>query len=238
MRDAMRGRSPSPNVVAYYREDSKKSLIVKDVDFCIEENARAHETHHYDITQRGSRTGIGSGRDARLVVRRGEPFKLKIRFQRDYRPDVDVLNLTFSVSDVVSPNYAERTQVIVPVVDENFNDLNTIVVLNPSEESWYAKLASHSDRHVLVYVTPSSDAIVGQWLLEVDTSVRGDRESLNSHKASEEIYILFNPWWIRKLTISDDAQHFKNPINSHFRSQCRRCSLSSKSGRTTRIRSQ
>jgi hypothetical protein len=65
-------------------------LEMSGVDLYIQYNTRAHHTKEFDITD-------GTVYDSRevLVVRRGQPFYMKIMLNQPYNPAKDNLRLVF-----------------------------------------------------------------------------------------------------------------------------------------------
>lgn len=56
------------------------------------ENGRDHHTYEYELMERN----VG----ANLVVRRGQPFQLSIKLNRNYNPTTDALSLIFNVAGI------------------------------------------------------------------------------------------------------------------------------------------
>lgn len=57
---------------------------------------------------------------------------------------------------------------------------------------------------LLFQVTTTPNCIVGDWILEVDTKVKKEREEQAKslrYTAKQPVYILFNPWCKRKYTL-------------------------------------
>lgn len=79
------GRRPRPEMIMI----DPLALYVREVDLMIDKNSIKHHTNQYEITKRPY--------DAGLVIRRGQPFTIKINFQRGYRSSNDVVNLVFRV---------------------------------------------------------------------------------------------------------------------------------------------
>lgn len=60
---------------------SASQLKPEEVDFHIEENREAHKTDDYEAEQ--------------LIIRRGQTFDVTVTFNREYKPDSDVIVLQF-----------------------------------------------------------------------------------------------------------------------------------------------
>ena len=62
---------------------SASQLKSEEVDFHIEQNRKAHRTDEYDAEN--------------LIIRRGQEFDVTVTFNREYKPDIDVVVLQFVV---------------------------------------------------------------------------------------------------------------------------------------------
>lgn len=71
-----------------------QALKIQSVDFNIGANTKAHHTDEFEIT-REKQSGILQGNPRQLVVRRGQPFDIKVTFSRRYDEKKDDLRLTF-----------------------------------------------------------------------------------------------------------------------------------------------
>ena len=56
-------------------------LKPEEVDFHVEQNRKAHRTEDYEHEQ--------------LIIRRGQEFEVTVKFNREYKPDSDVVVLQF-----------------------------------------------------------------------------------------------------------------------------------------------
>lgn len=56
------------------------------------ENGRDHHTYEYELMERP----VG----ANLVVRRGQPFNLLLKLNRNFNPTTDALSLIFNVAGI------------------------------------------------------------------------------------------------------------------------------------------
>lgn len=63
--------------------------MVRSVNYMIELNSRLHKTENYSLSKRDV--------NPRLVVRRGQPFEMRISFERKFRYREDLLSLVFVV---------------------------------------------------------------------------------------------------------------------------------------------
>ena len=77
-------------------ELEKEALRVTSVDFNIAENSVAHHTDKYELTEQ-HRYERGQRVTPQLVVRRGQPFDIKITFDRAYSREKDELKLVFNL---------------------------------------------------------------------------------------------------------------------------------------------
>lgn len=76
-------------------------LIVQKVDFNLEENTREHRTNEFEIVRRD--------KEPVLVVRRGQPFTLKITFGRSYDDVNDAVCLVFVLKGLTFYGFLGRS---------------------------------------------------------------------------------------------------------------------------------
>lgn len=167
-------------------------LEVVNIDYMIRDNCYEHWTDSFAITN--TIDNDDSNEKAKLVVRRGQTFKLKITFTRAIRKEDDVINLTFTLANATQKlNY--QTHIVTPVLEEH------LIVGLASESAWHSRLSSIDNATAAVSVTPSAKAVVGEWSIDVDTRSKKDthlERSISKHTAKKNIFILFNPWCKRK----------------------------------------
>lgn len=125
------------------------------------------------------------GLKSQLVVRRGQPFKLRLTCNRPYIKSTDGLSFVFSVADDPKPTFGHGT--LVPIaVAKNAYELG-----GPHE--WGAAIESISGDILTVLIKPSAQAAVSEWKVDIDTKnmETGDAKTYSLHYP---IFILFNPW--------------------------------------------
>lgn len=64
-------------------------LVVHSVNFLVDKNSRLHKTDKYFLSNRSI--------SPKLIVRRGQPFELRITFERRFRYSEDVVSFVFLV---------------------------------------------------------------------------------------------------------------------------------------------
>ncbi|KAG8198472.1 hypothetical protein JTE90_022202 [Oedothorax gibbosus] len=174
-------------------------LSVQSLDWRIEENASTHHTGDYDLVQSETPS---------LVLRRGFAFKLGLTFNRGFNKDKDVVCLVFTAKDAPNPSYSQGTMIFCPVMPED----NSVL---PSD-GWQAKLFSESEeKSIVLEVTSTPTAIVGDWILEVDTKLKTDKEGQGKslrYTAKRPIYMLFNPWCKQDTVYMADDEHRKEYV--------------------------
>ena len=69
-------------------EATTEPLIVQSVDYLVAENAIHHHTNDYEITQ---------SKEARLVIRRGHPFEVNVKFNRPYDAEQDQVRIIMEI---------------------------------------------------------------------------------------------------------------------------------------------
>uniref|UniRef100_A0A8D9BWA0 Annulin n=1 Tax=Cacopsylla melanoneura TaxID=428564 RepID=A0A8D9BWA0_9HEMI len=119
---------------------------------------------------------------ARLVVRRGQAFRLKLTLSRRYYRDRDAISFVFMVAGVEKPSYGHGTLVVTPLLPENAE----------SQDIWGASLVDAYDNVVIVQILTDPECIVGEWNFEIDTKLMNDGALSYSHP--DPFIVLFNPW--------------------------------------------
>ncbi|KFM78740.1 Annulin, partial [Stegodyphus mimosarum] len=174
-------------------------LIVQSIDFQIDENVSSHFTGDYDIVQSENNA---------LVLRRGFPFKLGVTFNRAFDKEKDVVCLVFTAKDASTPSYSQGTMIFCPVVPCD----NSVL---PSD-GWQCKLLSGAEESsIVVEVTTTPNCIVGEWILEIDTKVKKEREEQAKslrYTSKKPIFILFNPWCKQDTVYMSDSEHRKEYV--------------------------
>ncbi|KAK3086048.1 hypothetical protein FSP39_012656 [Pinctada imbricata] len=173
-RGRRRPRRPGPpredNVVV---DEPYKDLKVEAVDFLIGENGKEHHTEQYDLT----------GSSAKLVLRRGSPFSVKIRFSRKFNLKED--NLRFTLSAGEDPQHGDGTLVNFSLTEKDLRG------------KWSAEMTEEKENEIKVKIQIPSECLVCQWDFKVEILEQKDGKPivhLNKKIFPEEIYIIFNPW--------------------------------------------
>ncbi|XP_051167071.1 annulin isoform X2 [Leptopilina boulardi] len=171
--DRRRGRFP----YRIYYEDYRSSILtVTSVDPLIVENGKAHKTSKYELMNR-------IGKDARLVIRRGQEFYINLTLSRNYDPINDGISLVFTLNGVPHVSSGLGTLVAIPVLEEN----------ETSNGTWQANIDKLEENEMRIKIIPNADAIIGKWKIEIDTK-RKDSGGAISFSLEEQFYLIFNPW--------------------------------------------
>ncbi|ALC38660.1 Tg [Drosophila busckii] len=149
-------------------------LGVRRVELCLEDNHAEHHTNHF----------YAAAANEALIVRRGEPFRLRIHFNREYSPSKDAISFIFSVADDAKPSPGHGTlNALVPH--------DGIDYLGDALE-WGAGIETHEANMLTVLIKPPATCPVTEWRLDIDTKLQG--EGSKSYQLPLPIFVLFNPW--------------------------------------------
>ncbi|XP_036678620.3 annulin-like [Drosophila suzukii] len=171
---------------------SSEVLSVEKVDLCLDDNHDNHHTSHfYSATEKEA-----------LIVRRGEPFRLRINFNRDYRPGKDKLNFIISVADDANPSPGKGTHSAL-LLHETIDNLG-----DPTE--WGAGIVSHEGQMLTFLIKSPSNCPVAVWKLEIDTKLLGGGS--RSYPLPLPIYVLFNPWCADDQVYLEDRDQRKEYV--------------------------
>ncbi|XP_073827498.1 transglutaminase isoform X2 [Musca autumnalis] len=152
--------------------DSEAVLKIVSVDLCRDEN---HDEHHTDHFYAAKDT---------LIVRRGEPFRIRLNFNRDFSPSRDAISFIFTVADDKKPNPGHGT--LIGLVPRDGIDY----LGDPLE--WGAGIEAHETNSLTVLIKPAATCPVTEWRMDIDTKLLGDGSK--SFTLPVPIYVLFNPW--------------------------------------------
>ncbi|KAK7115370.1 protein-glutamine gamma-glutamyltransferase K-like [Littorina saxatilis] len=154
--------------------DNKKVLGVKNVDFLVPENVTQHHTDEFDITELSK---------PKLVVRRGQPFNIRITFNREYDPQKDDLRLVFEIGQ--NPLSGKGTHVEFALSDKD---------VRGEWGAWITDPSSNKTSINIAVLTPPT-CIVGVWKFKVAVVKKKKKKtSVFRYMHRDPIYILFNPW--------------------------------------------
>ncbi|XP_052850982.1 annulin-like [Drosophila gunungcola] len=171
--------------------DSSAVLSVLKVDLCLDDNHKEHYTSYFHA----------AASDA-LIVRRGEPFRLRIHFDRDYSPSKDAISFILSVSDDTEARPGRGTfSVLVP--HDGIDYLG-----DPLE--WGSGIETHEGQTLTVLIKPPANCPVTQWKMDIDTKLLGDGS--RSYPLPLPIYVLFNPWCPEDQVYLEDRDQRKEYV--------------------------
>ncbi|XP_071091766.1 hemocyte protein-glutamine gamma-glutamyltransferase-like isoform X1 [Haliotis cracherodii] len=155
-------------LTGFKREKEEGQLKPKTIDLEKSANREAHRTSDYEIPN--------------LIIRRGQEFKVKIFFERNYIAPEDQIVLKFVTGS--RPQQSKGSVVGVQKVDK------------VKDNEWGFQILSVEEKALVLNVSSDADTIVGRYQLFVDTvhtSSQGNVEKFR-YKHPDDIYILFNPW--------------------------------------------
>ncbi|XP_037957829.1 annulin isoform X2 [Teleopsis dalmanni] len=147
-------------------------LGVVFIDLYLAQNNDEHHTDHFH-----------AAKDS-LIVRRGDPFRLRIHFNRPFNPNRDAISFIFTVADEKKPSPGHGT--LIGIVPRDGIDL----LGDPLE--WGAGIEAHEGNTLTVLIKPAVTCPVTEWRLDIDTKLLGNGSKTCKLPAS--LYILFNPW--------------------------------------------
>lgn len=151
-------------------------LSIEKVDLCVARNGKSHHTDRFDLMRREI---------PKLVVRRGQPFKLQLHCNRPYNMERDAVSLIFSVADVEKPSFGHGTLIAISLKHRSTD-------LGKSSE-WGASVNSINGDLLEILIKPAANALVTQWKMDIDTKVI-DNSLSRSYSLPQPFYLLFNAW--------------------------------------------
>jgi transglutaminase 1 len=121
----------------------------------------------------------------KLVIRRGQVFKLHLHCTRPFNIEKDAVSLIFSVGDVEKPSFGHGTLIALSLKNRSTD-------LGKSHE-WGAAVSSINGDLLEILIKPAANALVTQWKMDIDTKVK-DNNLSRSFSLPQPFYVLFNPW--------------------------------------------
>ncbi|XP_060082318.1 hemocyte protein-glutamine gamma-glutamyltransferase-like [Ylistrum balloti] len=170
----------------YLPEEVKDLIDITAVKFNVYDDTFTHHTLLYELTDQHR------GKDAFLIVRRGQPFQMTITCDRPYDPEKDELKLIFQTGDQPLPTKGTLVEMILSDADR--------------PKQWGAKLIKCSSNDLYLEVTTPPSCSVGRWKVKVRSVQKtGETRPLSKiYSHTPHIYILFNPWCKDDQVFLDD----------------------------------
>ncbi|XP_021352746.1 hemocyte protein-glutamine gamma-glutamyltransferase-like isoform X2 [Mizuhopecten yessoensis] len=157
-------------------EDVKDIFQVTEVQFNIDDDCKAHRTDKYSLTEERP------GQDQFLIVRRGQPFQMRLTCDQPYDQQTHELKLIFETGSNPLSTSGTKVEVILSEADQH--------------SQWGAKLLEQKeDMSLTLEVKTPPPCIIGRWNLKIRTLKKANMQP--SHKIYSHplpIYVLFNPW--------------------------------------------
>lgn len=125
------------------------------------------------------------GEEKKLIVRRGQPFKVRLTTNRPFSRARDMLNFVFTLTNDEKPSHGHGTLVGCLLKKNSYE-------LGESNE-WGSAIESINGVELEVLIKPSCRAPIGEWKVDIDTQV-SDQEGVRNFKYPSTFYVLFNPW--------------------------------------------
>ena len=141
------------------------------------------------------RRGAYSQVPAKLVIRRGQPFRLRLTCNRPYDRNKDGISLIFTAADEERPNYGHGTLIGTSLQNAS-HDLG-------ETNEWSAGIKSVRGNILEISIKPAANAPVTEWKLDFDTKLLNDVYG-KSYSLPQAFYVLFNPW------CEDDAVYLRS----------------------------
>ncbi|XP_067651179.1 annulin-like [Haliotis asinina] len=184
-------------------EELATKLHVTGVDLHYADNAKAHHTDMYACSK-GT-----EGKDAELVLRRGQDFKMTITFDRPYDIKKNDIKLMFNLGDDYKPNKGLNACFKV--------DETGATKYKPKK--WGATVVGQKGNSLTLCVFVPATVPIGEWEFAVQTIVDvkdGKNIIWQYNHTADVIDIIFNPWckedWVY---MEDDVWRTETVLNDN-----------------------
>ncbi|XP_046746548.1 hemocyte protein-glutamine gamma-glutamyltransferase-like [Diprion similis] len=170
-------------------------LTVRAVDLCEKENAEHHRTDRYKLITMDKPT---------LVLRRGQRFKLILRFDRPFVEGTDIVRISFSFG--ADPNVMRGTKGISTVTRKTS--------VPDDSKVWKMHPIDLKSENITIEIESPANIPVGVWKVKIHTAVSGDEKTTNTYDSDRDIYFLFNPWVKEDLVYMEDQKLLEEYVMS------------------------
>ncbi|XP_014253448.1 hemocyte protein-glutamine gamma-glutamyltransferase-like [Cimex lectularius] len=163
------------------------------VELYLADNAKVHNTERFEISNES------------LVLRRGQPFYLAVRFDKEFDPNSDTLRFVMDFGP--TPHVTKGTRSVM-VIDSQRTETKS----QPGR--WDAVISHQNGADITVQMEAPSNCQVGIWHMSIETGSHYDEQALNEHKVEDDIYMLLNPWnQDDSVFMKDDAERMEYVLN-------------------------
>lgn len=121
----------------------------------------------------------------KLVIRRGQPFKIRLILNRPYVRDKDNISFIFTLHTDEKPSHGHGTLIGTTL------QFNSYELGGPLE--WGSAIESMNGDVLNVLIKPAANAPIGEWRVDVDSQLY-NIQGIRSFKYPSTFYVLFNPW--------------------------------------------
>ncbi|KAI0986956.1 hypothetical protein GJ496_007754 [Pomphorhynchus laevis] len=152
-------------------QSSANKLVPLEINFLLKENREAHRTAEYDYPY--------------LILRRGQPFYISVRFDKPFDPTNYILTLQFTLGS--QSLISKGTHIRIPV-----NGTQSLV------SGWKADFvkatvdSSNGKNIVKIEVNTSSTALIGRYKVYLETQYRNEKPCL--FRYAEDVPLILNPF--------------------------------------------
>lgn len=123
--------------------------------------------------------------ETKLIIRRGQAFKIRLTLNRPFSRSIDNLNFVFTLQNDEKPSHGHGTLVGCMLKNNSYE-------LGESNE-WGSAIETISGDQMDVLIKPSVRAPIGEWTVDIDTQV-SNQDGVRNYKYPSTFYVLFNPW--------------------------------------------
>ncbi|XP_067652853.1 protein-glutamine gamma-glutamyltransferase 4-like [Haliotis asinina] len=193
---------PKPETTTVSEPELATKLHVTGVDFHIADNVKSHHTNMYGCTQ--DRVSGDIKKNAQLVVRRGQEFKMTISFDRAYDIKKNDITLDFTLGS----EDVNKKKVIKSFTLEESN------ATPYKPRKWGASLVKKAGKSLTVSVFIPASSPVGEWEVSVNTvvDVKDGEDIVWTYTHDEEVIVLFNPWCKEDLVYMADQDWLNEAV--------------------------
>lgn len=168
------------NIQSFFTDASSTNVIsIKSFDLCVNENGPDHHTKNFYSMK------PNPDEETKLIIRRGQAFRIRLTLNRPFSRARDTLNFVFTLKNDEKPSHGHGTLVGCLLKNNSYE-------LGESNE-WGSAIETISGDQMDVLIKPSCRAQIGEWSVDIDTQV-ANNNGIRNFKYPSTFYVLFNPW--------------------------------------------
>jgi len=163
-----------------------KALNVEGLNLLKLTNGEDHHTEDYELDD--------------LVVRRGQGFKVHLKFDRAIDLDDDKIVMQFAFGNRPQESKGTLLRLALNIMDKT-------KVVNSALGKWTAQVTEVDGKSLHFTITSPANAFIGRYGVFIETGLKlDDKATRRFEMEDDEIFMIFNPWCKDDLVYMEDKR--------------------------------